>query len=185
VRDLAEVHAGDRVLVVGASGGVGSFAVQIARAAGGEVTGVTSTRNVDLVRSLGASRVIDYTVRDVIDGAERFDAIIDVAGSHGPLAWRRLLTPTGRLALVGGPAGRWVGGILRFGVAMAVSRVVSQQLVPLLSQPSRADLDELVELVSAGKVTPVLDRTFALPDTPDAIRYVGAGHSRGKVVITT
>lgn len=184
VRGIAGVRAGHRVLVVGASGGVGSFAVQIARAYGAEVTGVASTRNVELVRSLGAGDVVDYTTRDVVDGPDRFDAVIDAAGSHGPAAWRRVLTPTGTLVLVGGPQGRWVGGMVRFAAALALSRVVSQRLVPLFSTPGAADLVELAELVSAGKVTPVLDRTFTLPETPDAIRHVGTGHTRGKAVIT-
>lgn len=184
VRDAGDVQPGHRVLVVGASGGVGSFAVQIARTYGAEVTGVTSSRNVDLVRSLGATHVVDYTTRDVADGPERYDVIIDAAGAHGPSAWRRVLTPTGTLVLIGGPRGRWVGGMLRFAAALALSRVVSQRLVPLFSTPRAADLTELAEHATAGKLTPVLDRTFALPDTPDAIRHVGAGHTRGKVVVT-
>jgi NADPH:quinone reductase-like Zn-dependent oxidoreductase len=184
VRDVAGVKPGHRVLVVGASGGVGSFAVQIARALGAEVTGVTSTRNIELVRSLGATDVVDYTARDVVDGPERYDVVIDVAGAHGPAAWRRVLTPTGTLVLVGGPQGRWVGGMVRFVAALALSRVVSQRLVPLFSTSRAADLAELAELVSAGAVTPVVDRTVTLPETPDAIRRVGAGHTRGKVVVT-
>lgn len=184
VRDVAAVRARHRVLVVGASGGVGSFAVQIARALGAQVTGVTSTRNVELVRSLGATHVVDYTTRDVVDGPERYDVIIDAAGSHGPSAWRRVLTSTGTLVLIGGPQGRWVGGMLRFAAALALSRAVPQRLVPLFSSPRGADLADLAELVAAGALTPVLDRTFALPDAPDAIRHVGAGHTRGKIVIT-
>lgn len=184
VRDAARVRPGQRVLVVGASGGVGSFAVQIARALGAEVTGVTSTRNVELVRSLGAAQVIDYTTRDVVDGPERYDAVIDAAGVHGPSAWRRVLTPTGTLVLIGGPQGRWVGGMLRFAGALALSRLVSQRLVPLFSTSRGADLAALAELAAAGKLTPVLDRTFALPEASDAIRHVGAGHTRGKIVVT-
>lgn len=184
VRDVAAVRPGHRVLVVGASGGVGSFAVQIAHALGAEVTGVTSSRNVELVRSLGATHVVDYTTRDVVDGPERYDAVIDAAGSHGPAAWRRVLTSTGTLVLVGGPQGRWVGGMLRFAAALALSRAVTQRLVPLFSTPRGADLADLADLVAAGKLTPVLDRTFALPKTPDAIRHVGAGHARGKVIVT-
>ncbi len=184
VRDSAGVRPGHRVLVVGASGGVGSFGVQIARALGAEVTGVTSTRNLELVRSLGATHVVDYTTRDVIDGPERYDAVIDAAGSHAPSAWRRVLTPTGTLVLVGGPQGRWVGGMPRFAAALALSRLVSQRLVPLFSTPRGSDLADLAELVAARKLTPVLDRTFTLPETPDAIRHVGAGHTRGKVVVT-
>jgi NADPH:quinone reductase-like Zn-dependent oxidoreductase len=183
VRDSAGVRPGDRVLVVGASGGVGSFAVQIARAFGAEVTGVTSTRNVELVRSLGAAHVVDYTQRDVVDGAERFDVVIDVVGSHGPSTWRRVLTPTGTLVLIGGPQGRWIGGMARFAMALALSRVVPQRLAPLFSTPRGADLADLADLVAAGKVTPVLDRTFALPEAAEAIRHVGAGHTRGKAVV--
>lgn len=184
VRDAGGVQPGHRVLVVGASGGVGSFAVQIARTVGAEVTGVTSSRNVDLVRSLGATHVVDYTTRDVADGPERYDVIIDAAGAHGPSAWRRALTATGTLVLIGGPRGRWVGGMLRFGAALVLSRVVSQRLVPLFATPHAADLAELAAFATAGKLTPVLDRTFALPDTADAIRHVAAGHTRGKVVVT-
>lgn len=184
VHDVAEVQPGQRVLVVGASGGVGSFAVQIARAAGAEVTGVASTRNLELVRSLGATHVVDYTTRDAADGPERYDVVIDAAGAHGPSAWRRVLTPTGALVLVGGPQGRWVGGVARFGAALVLSRLVSQRLVPLFSTPRGADLVALVGLVSSGRLTPVLDHTVALPDAADAIRQVGAGHTRGKVVIT-
>jgi NADPH:quinone reductase-like Zn-dependent oxidoreductase len=184
VRDAGGVQHGHRVLVVGASGGVGSFAVQIARSHGAEVTGVASSRNVELVRSLGATHAVDYTTRDVADGPERYDVIIDAAGAHGPSAWRRVLTPTGTLVLIGGPRGRWVGGMLRFAAALALSRLVSQRLVPLFSTPRAADLAELAELAAAGKLTPVLDRTVPLPDTPDAIRHVGAGHTRGKVVVT-
>jgi NADPH:quinone reductase-like Zn-dependent oxidoreductase len=184
VRDTAGTGPGQRVLVVGASGGVGSLAVQIARARGAEVTGVTSTRNVELVRSLGATHVVDYTTRDVVDGPERYDVVIDAAGAHGPVAWRRVLTPTGTLVLVGGPQGRWVGGMVRFAAALVLSRVVSQRLVPLFSTPRAADLADLAELVTAGTLTPVLDRTFTLPSTPDAIRHVGAGHTRGKIIIT-
>lgn len=184
VRDLAGVSPGDRVLVVGASGGVGSFAVQIARALGGEVTGVASARNVDLVRSLGAADVVDYTREDVLHRGERYDVVIDAAGAHGPTTWRRVLASSGTLVLVGGPPGRWVGGMARFAAAMVVSPMVSQRLVPMLSRVRGADLDDLAELVTAGTLTPVLDRTFALPEVPDAIRHVGAGHTRGKVVIT-
>lgn len=184
VRDAAAVRPGHRVLVVGASGGVGSYAVQIARALGAEVTGVASTRNVELVRSLGAAHVVDYTTRDVADGPERYDAIIDAAGSHGPLAWRRILTPNGTLVLVGGPQGRWVGGMLRFAAALVLSRVVSERLVPLFSTPRGADLADLAALVADGQLTPVLDRTFELPDAADAVRHVGVGHTRGKVVVT-
>jgi NADPH:quinone reductase-like Zn-dependent oxidoreductase len=184
VRDTAGVRADDRVLVVGASGGVGSFAVQIARTLGAEVTGVASTRNLDLVRSLGADDVIDYTTRDVADGTDRYDVVIDAAGVHGPSAWRRALTPRGRLVLIGGPPGRWVGGMPRFAAALALSRLVSQQLAPLFSTPRLADLADLAELAAAGQLTPVLDRTFTLAAAAEAIRYVGAGHARGKVVVT-
>jgi NADPH:quinone reductase-like Zn-dependent oxidoreductase len=183
VRDSGGVRPGDRVLVVGASGGVGSFAVQIARAFGAEVTGVTSTRNVELVRSLGAAHVIDYTRHDVVDGRERFDVVIDVVGTHGPSAWRRVLTPHGTLVLIGGPQGRWIGGTARFAAALALTRLVPQRLVPLFSTPGGADLADLADLVASGRVTSVLDRTFALPDAAEAIRHVGAGHTRGKVVV--
>ncbi len=183
VRGVARAQPGHRVLIVGASGGVGSFAVQIARALGAEVTGVASTRNVELVRSLGATHVVDYTTRDVVAGPERYDAVVDAAGSHGPAAWRRALAPTGTLVLIGGPQGRWVGGMLRFGAAMVLSRMVSQRLVPLLSGSRAADLQDLAGLATSGRLTPVLDRTVALRETPDAIRHVGAGHTRGKVVV--
>lgn len=172
----ANILAADTLFRVGVVSDLVMFLADVAIV---EVAGVTSTRNVELVRSLGAT--LDYTTRNVVDGAERYDAVIDAAGSHGPSAWRRVLTPTGTLVLVGGPHGRWVGGMPRFATALALSRLVSQRLVPLFSTPRGADL---AELVTAGKLTPVLDRTFALPDAPDAIRHVGAGHTRGKVVVT-
>lgn len=184
VRDIAGVRSGQRVLVTGASGGVGSAAVQIACSFGAEVTGVASTRNVELVRSLGATGMVDYTRDNVLEGPDRFDVVIDVAGLGGPWVWRRVLEQDGTLVLVGGPPGRWVGGVLRFAGAVILSRVVSQKLVPVFSRPNGDDLATLAALVDRGTLTSVLDRTVPLPRVPAAIRTVGAGHTRGKVVVT-
>lgn len=183
VRDLAEVDTGQRVLVVGASGGVGSVAVQLASGAGAEVTGVAGTANLDLVRSLGAAHVVDHRTQDVLDQDVRFDAIIDTAGAYGPASLRRLLRRDGVLVLVGGPPGRWVGGALRFGAAMALSTVVSQRLVPLYSSRRREDLLELSRRVDTDGLAAPLATTVDLDGVPDAIRAVGEGRAGGKVIV--
>jgi NADPH:quinone reductase-like Zn-dependent oxidoreductase len=173
-------------LVIGAAGGVGSFAVQLAKAFGAQVTGVASTTKVDLVRSIGADEVIDYTPQDSADGGRHWDLIVDTAGRRSLSQLRRALTRRGRLVIVGGEGGgRWLGGfdrqILR---APLLSALVRQRLRPLVSKERRADLLVLKELIEAGKVTPVIDRTYPLGEVPEAIRYLEEGHARGKVVIT-
>ena len=185
VRDRARVQPGQRVLIIGASGGVGTFAVQIARAFGAEVTGVCSTAKTDLVRSIGADHVIDYTQEDFADGEHRYDAILDIGGNCPLSHLRRALTPRGRLVIVGGETdGRWLGGFDRQIRALLLSPLVSQKLATLLTSENAEDLAVLRDLVESGKVAPAIDRTYPLDETPAAIRYVQEGHARGKVVIT-
>jgi NADPH:quinone reductase-like Zn-dependent oxidoreductase len=186
VRDEGKVHPGETVLVIGAAGGVGSLAVQIAKAFGAKVSGVCSTSKMDLVRSIGADDVIDYTREDFADGARRWDAIIDTAGRRPLSRLRRALAPKGTLVIVGGDGGgRWTGGFFR-GVLRAplVSLFVGQRLRGLSSKVKQEDLVTLKELIEAGKVTPVIDQTYPLMEAADAIRYLGEGHARGKVIIT-
>jgi NADPH:quinone reductase-like Zn-dependent oxidoreductase len=185
LRDTGKVQPGQTVLIVGAAGGVGSFAVQLAKAFGAQVTGVASTTKLELVRSIGADEVIDYTREDFADGARHWDLIVDTAGRRSLAQLRRALTARGRLVIVGGEGGgRWLGGfdrqILRAPVVSAFSR---QRLRPLTSKERRADLVVLKELIEAGKVTPVIDRTYPLSEAPEAIRYLEEGHARGKIVI--
>jgi NADPH:quinone reductase-like Zn-dependent oxidoreductase len=185
LRDTGKVQPGQQVLIIGAAGGVGSFAVQLAKAFGAEVTGVCSTTKVDLVRSIGADEVIDYTREDFADGARHWDLIVDTAGRRSLSQLRRALAPRGTLVIVGGEGGgRWLGGfdrqILR---APAVSALSRQRLRPLVSKERSEDLVVLKELIEAGKVTPVIDRTYPLREAPEAIRYLEEGHARGKVVI--
>jgi NADPH:quinone reductase-like Zn-dependent oxidoreductase len=169
---------------IGASGGVGSFAVQIAKAFGAEVTGVCSTNSVDLVRSIGADHVIDYTQQDFTRTGRRYDLILEMAGNRSLADLRRALTPKGTLVLVGGSGGRWFMGTGRTLRAVLVSPFVGQRLRSFLSKPRGADLVVLQELLEAGKLTPVIDRTFPLSETPEAIRYVGERSTQGKTVIT-
>jgi NADPH:quinone reductase-like Zn-dependent oxidoreductase len=187
VRDEAAVRPGHRVLVVGAAGGVGSFAVQIAKAIGAEVTGVCSTGKADLVRSIGADDVIDYTREDFTDGSRRWDAIIDTAGRRPLSRLRRALTKKGTLVIVGGDGGgRWTGGFFR-GILRApiVSLFVSQRLRPLTTKlEDRLNLEALTELIESGALKPVIDRTYPLIEAPDAVRYLAEGHAAGKIVIT-
>jgi NADPH:quinone reductase-like Zn-dependent oxidoreductase len=186
LRDAGGVQPGQRVLIIGAAGGVGSFAVQLAKAFGAAVTGVASTTKVDLVRSLGAEEVIDYTREDFADGARRWDLIVDTAGRRSLAQLRRALARRGTLVIVGGEGGgRWLGGfdrqILR---APILSALVRQRLRPFVSKERREDLVVLKELIEAGNLTPVIDRTYPLSEAPAAIRHLEAGHARGKVVIT-
>jgi NADPH:quinone reductase-like Zn-dependent oxidoreductase len=185
VRDYARVKPGQKVLVVGASGGVGSYAVQLAKVFGAEVTGVCSTTKVDLVRSFGADHVIDYTRDDFADGTRRYDVILDIGGNSTLSRLRRALTPAGMLVILGGETdGRWLGGTDRQLRALLLSPFVSQQLRNLFPQESHEYIAALVELIEAGKITPVIDRTYRLSEAPKAIRYVEEGHARGKVVVT-
>lgn len=180
LRDKGRIQAGQRVLVNGASGGVGTLAVQIAKAFGAHVTAVCSTRNIDLVRSIGADDVIDYAREDFTGGERTWDLIFDLVASHTLRECRRALTPTGTLVLAGGPP----ESVLRRLVgAMVLSTIVRQRLVPLLQRLDAHDLDTLTELVECGSVRPVIDRTFALADVPDALRRQAEGHARGKTVI--
>jgi NADPH:quinone reductase-like Zn-dependent oxidoreductase len=182
LRDDGKVRPGQKVLINGASGGVGTFAVQIAKAFGAEVTGVTSTRNVEMVRSIGADDVVDYTTEDFTKGATRYDLILDNVGNHSMAATRRALTATGTLiSNGGGHAGGKLGRVIRGAIA---SMLVRQQGAPSVKTQNRPDLVALAELVEAGKVTPVIDRTYPLGQTPEAIGHVAAGHTRGTVVIT-
>jgi NADPH:quinone reductase-like Zn-dependent oxidoreductase len=185
LRDHGRVAAGQHVLVIGAAGGVGTFAVQLAKAFGAEVTGVCSSTKVDLVRGLGADHVVDYTHEDITAGDQRYDVILDTGGNTPLSRLRRVLTPHGTLVLVGGETGgRWLGGSDRQVRAMLVSPFVSQKLGSFICRENHEDLLVLSELVEAGKVAPVIDRTFSLSETPKAIQYLTDGHARGKVVVT-
>jgi NADPH:quinone reductase-like Zn-dependent oxidoreductase len=184
VRDKGRVTAGQNVLVIGASGGVGTFAVQIAKAFGAEVTGVCSTAKIDLVRSIGADHVVDYTRHDIADDGRRYDAILDIGGNRRLSHLRRALTRTGRLVIVGGETdGRWLGGSDRQLRAILLSPLVSQTLGTFVSSENADDLRELRELIESGRVVPAIDRTYPLRETAAAIRYVQDGQARGKVVI--
>jgi NADPH:quinone reductase-like Zn-dependent oxidoreductase len=184
LRDTGGVQPGQTVVVIGASGGVGSFALQIAKAFGAQVTGVCSTNSVDLVRSIGADHVIDYTQQDFTRTGRRYDLILEMAGNRSLADLRRALTPKGTLVLVGGSGGRWFMGTGRTLRAVLVSPFVGERLRSFLSKPRGADLVVLQELLEAGKVTPVIDRTFSLSEAPEAIRYVGERSTQGKTVIT-
>lgn len=184
MRDIANVRPSLRVLVTGASGGVGSFAVQIAKAFGAEVTGVCSTRNADLVWSLGADYVIDYTKTDFTRTEKRYDVILDNVEAQPLAASRRALTPTGILIPNSGRGGRWIGPIGRIVKARLLSGFTRRQLRPFTSVGKRQDLLTLAELLTTGQVAPVIDRTYPLGEAAEAFRYVAAGHTRGKVVVT-
>jgi NADPH:quinone reductase-like Zn-dependent oxidoreductase len=184
LRDRGNLQAGQKVLITGASGGVGTFAVQIAKSLGAEVTGVCSTRNLDMVRSIGADHVIDYTQEDYTRGNERYDLILDNIGNHSLADTRRPLTPNGTLLANGAPVGGWVGGLGRPLKALVSSLFVRRQGGPFVSTPKQEDFIALKELAEAGKLTPVIDKTFSLGETAAAIAHVGAGHSQGKTVIT-
>jgi NADPH:quinone reductase-like Zn-dependent oxidoreductase len=186
VRDVGGAQAGHGVLINGAAGGVGSFAVQIATALGGEVTGVCSTRNVELVRSLGAAHVIDYTKDDFTDGREHYDVILDNVGNQPLRRLRQALTPTGTLVFNAGgsPSERLIGPIGPIIRVIAVNPFVRQRLRPLSDTWTREHLLAVTDLIEAGKLTPVLSRTYPLADTAAALRYVEDGHARGKVAIS-
>jgi NADPH:quinone reductase-like Zn-dependent oxidoreductase len=185
LRDHGRVQPGHKVLIIGASGGVGTFAVQIAKSFGADVTGVCSTRNVDVVRSIGADHVIDYTQEDFTQRGQKYDLIFQLAGTRSPSDCRRALTSKGTLLLSSGESdGRWIGPLDRIIKAVVLSPFVSQRLGPFEAKPSAGDLQVLQELIEAGKVMPVIDRTYPLSEVPEAIRYLEEGHARGKVVIT-
>jgi NADPH:quinone reductase-like Zn-dependent oxidoreductase len=185
LRDVGEIQAGQKVLVIGAAGAVGSFGVQLAKAFGAQVTGVASTTQAGLVRSIGADEVIDYTRADVTDGTRQWDLIIDTAGRRSLSALRRALTPTGTLVIVGGEGGgRLMGGFLRNLRAPLVSRFVSQRLQMLASKERLDDLQTLRELLEAGKLVPDVGPSYPLNEVPEAMRQLVEGHTGGKIVIT-
>ena len=184
VRDRGRVQPGQKVLVIGASGGVGSYVVQIAKAFGAVVTGVCSTNKLGLVQSLGADRVLDYTTEDFAESGERYDVVLDTGGNAPLGRLRRALTSRGTLVIIGGEtAGRWLGGSDRQLRAMSLSPFVGQKLGTLVGLVNATDLEALTELVESGKVTPAIDRTYPLSEVTEAIRYLQAGQVRGKVVI--
>jgi NADPH:quinone reductase-like Zn-dependent oxidoreductase len=185
LRDQGKVRQGQEVLIIGASGGVGTYAVQIAKAFGVQVTGVCSTQKVEMVRSIGADKVIDYKREDFAEGEQRYDVILDIGGNSSLARLRSALTPNGTLVIVGGEGGgRWLGGLERQLWATMLSPFVSQKLGTFVSTPNHEDLLVLGELIESGKVTPVIDRTYPLAEVPEAIRYLEGGHARGKVLIT-
>jgi NADPH:quinone reductase-like Zn-dependent oxidoreductase len=185
LRDAGRIQAGQKVLVIGASGGVGSYAVQLAKAFGAQVTGVCSTAKVDLVRSLGADDVIDYTRADFADGSRRYDLILDVGGNSRLSRLRRALTPTGTLVIVGGEeGGKLTGGFGRTLRAPVLSLFVRQRLTMLVSKEHHTSLEALRALLAAGQVTPAVDKTYQLAEAPAAMRHLTAGHVQGKIAIT-
>jgi NADPH:quinone reductase-like Zn-dependent oxidoreductase len=184
LRNTGGVQPGQQVVIIGASGGVGSFAVQLAKAFGAEVTGVCSTQSLEMVRSIGADHLIDYTQQDFTRTGQRYDLILEMAGNRSLADLRRALTPKGTLVLVGGSGGRWFMGTGRTLRAVLVSPFVGQRLRSFFSKPRGEDLVVLQELLEAGKLTPVIDRTFPLSETAEAIRYVGERSTQGKTVIT-
>jgi NADPH:quinone reductase-like Zn-dependent oxidoreductase len=185
LRDRGKVEPGQKVMILGASGGVGTYAVQLAKAFGAGVTAVCSTAKVDMVRSAGADQVLDYTRDDFADGQQRYDVILDIGGNASLSRLRRALTPKGTLVIVGGEKdGRWLGGSDRQIRALMLSPFVGQKLGTLISSQNHQDLIVLKELIEAGKVTPAIDRTYLLSEAAHAIQYVAQGHARGKVVLT-
>ncbi|WP_351234223.1 NAD(P)-dependent alcohol dehydrogenase [Streptomyces sp. NPDC002133] len=185
LRDAGRLQPGQKVLIIGAAGGVGTFAVQLAKAFGAEVTGVCSTTKTDLVRSIGADDVIDYTREDVTDGTRHYDLVVDTAGNRPLSRLRRALAPRGTLVIVGGEGGgRWFGGTDRVLRAVMLSPFVRHTLRGLVSVERHEDLQTLRELIEAGKVAPVIGATYPLSEAPEAIRYLQEGNARGKVVIT-
>ena len=184
LRDVGRVRAGQRVLITGASGGVGSYAVQLAKAFGAEVTGTASTAKLDLVRSLGADHVLDHTVEDFADGSRRYDLILDIAGNPSLARLRRALTPTGTAVITGGEGNGKLTGMRRQLTALALSPFVRQRLTTFVGTVRSAELEELTGLIESGAVTPSLERTYPLEEAPEAIRRLVAGEVRGKVAIT-
>jgi len=183
--DAGQVECGQKVLILGASGGVGTYAVQLAKALGAEVTGVSSNAKLDLVRSLGADHVVDYTQDDFADGTRHYDLILDIGGNPPLSRLRRALTPTGTAVIVGGEeGGRWTGGFGRSLRAPLLSLFVRQRLTMLASKERASDLERLTSLIEAGDVQPSVDRTYTLEEVPDAMRHLEAGDVRGKIAIT-
>ena len=187
LRDKGNVQPGQKVLINGASGGVGTFAVQIAKSFGADVTGVCSTRNVDLVRSLGADHVIDYTKEDFAKGEQRYDVILDNVPNHSLAECRRILTPNGKYVMIGGGGpndSRWIGPFGRVIKTMVLSPFTSQKMGMMMADANGKDLAVLADMMQSGKLKPVIDRTYKLSEVPAALAYLEEGHARGKVIIT-
>jgi NADPH:quinone reductase-like Zn-dependent oxidoreductase len=185
LRDHGQIEPGHKVLIIGASGGVGTFAVQIAKSFDAEVSGVCSTRNVEMVRSLGADHVIDYTVEDFTRSGRKYDLIFQLAGTLSPSECRSALTPKGTLVLSSGESeGRWIGPVERVIKALVLSPFVSQKMASFTVKPNKEDLQLLKQFIEDGTLTPVIDRTYPLAQLPEAIRYLEEGHAQGKVIIT-
>jgi NADPH:quinone reductase-like Zn-dependent oxidoreductase len=184
LRDKGKIQPGQKVLVNGASGGVGTFAVQLGKSFGAEVTGVCSTGNLDLVRSIGADQVIDYTREDFTQSGQHYDLILDCFATHSLSAYRRVLKPSGRYVGIGGPMGSMLGMLAGQVKQLVVSGFGSRKFASFMAKLNREDLAVMGELMEAGKVTPVIDRRYSLDEVPEAVRYLEEGHPRGKVVIT-
>lgn len=184
VRDAARVEPGQHVAIIGASGGVGTFVVQIAKVHGAEVTGVASGRNADLLRSIGADHVVDYATDDIVTHSGRYDVIVDLVGNQPIRSLRHALTPTGTFVVVGGQNPQTLTGMRRFAAAAAMPPFTRQRLVPLFSKPNRDDLAALIELAGTGAVRPIVGRTFDLIDTAEGIRQIETGHGTGRTVVT-
>jgi NADPH:quinone reductase-like Zn-dependent oxidoreductase len=184
LRDKGHVQTGQHVLINGAAGGVGTFAVQIAKSLGAHVTGVCSTTNVEMVRSIGADRVVDYTQEDFSARGTQYDVMFDCIGNRSLSACLGALTPRGTYVVVGGPNGRWIGPLASLLKTLVLSPFVSRKLVGCLAKPNIDDLTAVCELMTAGTLTPVIGRQYRLCEAPDAIRYLETGHARGKVVVT-
>jgi NADPH:quinone reductase-like Zn-dependent oxidoreductase len=183
LRDHGKVEPGQKVLINGASGGVGTFAVQIAKALGAEVTGVCSTRNVDMVRAIGADHVFDYKKEDYTESGEQYDVIVDMVGNHSLLANRKVLGPDSTYVMVGGPKGNWLKPLMGPIKALVLSPFVSQDFGMMLAKFSEEDLEALADLMQSGKLTPVIDRHYSLNEVPAAMRYSEEGRARGKIII--
>jgi len=183
LRDVGHVQAGQQVLIIGASGGVGIYAVQLAKAFGATVTGVCSTSKVDLVRSIGADEVIDYTQDDFADGVKRYDLILDIGGNNRISRLRRALAPKGTVVIVGGEGGKWTGVGRQVG-AVALSPFVPQRLAMFINKERHDHLEAVRELIETGQVTPIVDRAYPLVDVPEALRHLEAGQARGKIAIS-
>jgi NADPH:quinone reductase-like Zn-dependent oxidoreductase len=187
IRDKGKVQAGQKVLINGASGGVGTFAVQIAKSYGADVTGVCSTRNIELVRSLGADHVIDYTKEDFTKSDQHYDVILDNVANHSLSEFRRVLTPKGKYVMIGGGGANeqgLIGVMARPLKALVLSKFVSQEMGMMMADANHNDLTILADMMQSGKIKPVIDRTYKLSEVPEAIRYLEEGHARGKVIIT-
>jgi NADPH:quinone reductase-like Zn-dependent oxidoreductase len=184
LRDKGRIQSGQKVLINGAAGGIGTFAVQIARSFGAEVTGVTSTKNVDMVRSLGANRVIDYTQEDFTKSDQHYDLILDNVGNHSLSAFRRVLNPSGICVIAGAPKDAALFFLTRSIAGPLLSKFGSRKFIMFIAKINKEDLTVLCELMKTGKVTPVIDKCYRLSEVPEAIRYLETGHARGKVVIT-